>query len=96
MARRAAAALLLALALAWQGGAGAGELPAERMLAAINELRQQRGFEPLMAEEVIRNERADLVALGRVLLREPYWPLRAAHELGIEVDWPPSYTQGGF
>jgi NADPH2 dehydrogenase len=52
--------------------------------------------EPLMAEEVIRNERADLVALGRVLLREPYWPLRAAHELGIEVDWPPSYTQGGF
>ncbi len=51
MARRAAAALLLALALAWQGGAGAGELPAERMLAAINELRQQRGLEPLMAEE---------------------------------------------
>jgi NADPH2 dehydrogenase len=52
--------------------------------------------EPLLAEEVIRNERADLVALGRVLLREPYWPLRAAHELGVEVDWPPSYIQGGF
>jgi NADPH2 dehydrogenase len=52
--------------------------------------------EPLMAEEIIRNERADLVALGRVLLREPYWPLRAAHELGVETEWPPSYAQGGF
>ena len=52
--------------------------------------------EPLMAEEIVRNQRADLVALGRVLLREPYWPLRAAHELGVEIEWPPSYIQGGF
>lgn len=52
--------------------------------------------EPLMAEEIIRNERADLVALGRVLLRDPYWPLRAAHELGADTEWPPSYAQGGF
>ncbi len=52
--------------------------------------------EPMLAEEVIRNERADLVALGRILLREPYWPLRAAHELRVEIDWPPSYIQGGF
>ena len=50
MARRAAA-LLLILALAWEGGAGAGELPAERMLAAINALRDEHGLEPLMAEE---------------------------------------------
>jgi NADPH2 dehydrogenase len=34
-----------------------------------------------MAEEIIGNERADMVALGRVLLRQPYWPVYAAHEL---------------
>ncbi len=36
---------------------------------------------PEMAEEIIGNERADMVALGRVLLRQPYWPVYAAHEL---------------
>lgn len=51
MVRAAAGAVLLVFALAWQGGAGAGELPAERMLAAINEERHQHGLEPLVAEE---------------------------------------------
>ncbi|HBT50508.1 MAG TPA: NADPH dehydrogenase, partial [Petrotoga sp.] len=36
---------------------------------------------PDMAEEIIGNGRADMVALGRVLLRQPYWPVYAAHEL---------------
>jgi len=36
---------------------------------------------PDMAEEIIGNQRADMVALGRVLLRQPYWPVYAAHEL---------------
>ncbi|MDI6600586.1 MAG: NADPH dehydrogenase NamA [Thermoanaerobacteraceae bacterium] len=36
---------------------------------------------PDMAEEIIGNDRANLVALGRVLLRQPYWPVYAAHEL---------------
>jgi 2,4-dienoyl-CoA reductase-like NADH-dependent reductase (Old Yellow Enzyme family) len=36
---------------------------------------------PAQADEVIRNDRADLVLLGRQLLREPYWPLRAWLEL---------------
>ena len=34
------------------------------------------------AEEVIRSGQADLVLLARELLRDPYWPLRAARELG--------------
>ena len=46
---------------------------------------------PWMAEETIRNGRADLVALGRELLRRPYWPLAAARELGVDVTWPASY-----
>jgi len=36
--------------------------------------------EPTHADALVRNERADLVALGREMLRHPYWPLEAAHE----------------
>lgn len=48
---------------------------------------------PEMAEEIVRNGRADLVLLGRELLRDPYWPLRAARELGAEVEWPKQYLR---
>jgi len=37
---------------------------------------------PEMAEEIVRNGRADAVALGRELLRNPYWPLHAARAFG--------------
>jgi 2,4-dienoyl-CoA reductase-like NADH-dependent reductase (Old Yellow Enzyme family) len=39
---------------------------------------------PAQADEIIRNERADLVLLARASLRDPYWPLHAARELGQE------------
>ncbi|WP_200531343.1 NADH:flavin oxidoreductase/NADH oxidase [Halorubrum sp. LN27] len=52
--------------------------------------------EPTHADALIRNGRADLVALGRELLRHPYWPLEAAHELGAEVEWPVQYRRGKF
>ncbi len=48
---------------------------------------------PLMAEEVLRNERADLVFLGRELLRNPYWPLQAAKELRYDLEWPEQYLR---
>jgi 2,4-dienoyl-CoA reductase-like NADH-dependent reductase (Old Yellow Enzyme family) len=48
---------------------------------------------PEMAEEIIRNQRADLVILGRELLRNPYWPLYAASTLNVEVDWPVQYRR---
>ena len=48
---------------------------------------------PDMADEIIRNGRADLVALGRELLREPYWPLDAAAILGVDVEWPVQYRR---
>jgi NADPH2 dehydrogenase len=41
-----------------------------------------------MAEEIIRNERADIVAIGRAFLRDPYWAYTAARELGIERKQP--------
>lgn len=48
---------------------------------------------PEQAEEIVFNERADLVALGRQLLREPYWPLHAARRLRQDVAWPKQYER---
>lgn len=52
--------------------------------------------EPSHADALVRNGRADLVALGREMLRHPYWPLEAAHELGAEIEWPVQYRRGRF
>ena len=47
-----------------------------------------------LAEEIIANGRADVVVMARQLLRDPYWPLHAAKELGAEIDyWPPQYER---
>ncbi|MFO7173180.1 MAG: NADPH dehydrogenase NamA [Bacillota bacterium] len=48
---------------------------------------------PEQAEEILLNGRADLVLLGRELLRNPYWPLQAARILGAEVQWPAQYLR---
>lgn len=48
------------------------------------------------AETVLRTGQADVVLLGRELLRDPYWPHRAAAELGAEPFWEPQYARGGF
>lgn len=48
---------------------------------------------PLMAEEILKNERADFVFLGRELLRNPYWPLHAASLLGGDIQWPVQYER---
>jgi len=48
---------------------------------------------PLMAEEILENQRADLIFLGRELLRNPYWPLHAAKVLNHNVDWPVQYER---
>lgn len=48
---------------------------------------------PLMAEEIIGNERADLIFLGRELLRNPYWPLQASSILEESIKWPKQYER---
>lgn len=48
---------------------------------------------PQMAEEILQNGRADLVFLGRELLRNPYWPLYAAKEVRDQADWPTQYER---
>jgi NADPH2 dehydrogenase len=49
---------------------------------------------PLMAEEILDKKQADLIFLGRELLRHPYWPLDAAKELKDEIRWPIQYERG--
>lgn len=50
--------------------------------------------EPEQAEEILQNEQADAIFMGRELLRNPYWPLHAAAELGDRIDyWPEQYQR---
>jgi 2,4-dienoyl-CoA reductase-like NADH-dependent reductase (Old Yellow Enzyme family) len=49
--------------------------------------------EPAQAEKILAQGQADLVFLGRELLRDPRWPLRAARELGAETPWPAQYAR---
>jgi len=46
-----------------------------------------------LAEEIVAGKRADMVALGRELLRNPYWPLYASKELGVDINWPKQYER---
>jgi 2,4-dienoyl-CoA reductase-like NADH-dependent reductase (Old Yellow Enzyme family) len=48
---------------------------------------------PQQAEELVANGQADLVLLAREELRDPYFPLHAAHELGADVAWPVQYER---
>ena len=48
---------------------------------------------PAEAERVVADGHADLVLLAREELRDAYFPLHAAHELGAEVAWPPQYER---
>ena len=48
---------------------------------------------PAQADHIIRSGQADAVMLARELLRDPYWPLRAARELGHEIRWPEQYER---
>lgn len=45
------------------------------------------------AEEVLVSGAADAVFAGREWLRDPHFALRAAHELGAEIPWPPQYLR---
>jgi 2,4-dienoyl-CoA reductase-like NADH-dependent reductase (Old Yellow Enzyme family) len=51
--------------------------------------------EPAQAEQILAEGSADAVLLARALLRDPSWPLRAAHELGAVV-WPSQYLRAAW
>ena len=47
--------------------------------------------EARQADDIIQSGKADVVLLARALLRDPYWPVHAALELGADADIPPQY-----
>ncbi|WP_072802481.1 NADH:flavin oxidoreductase/NADH oxidase [Rhodococcoides yunnanense] len=51
--------------------------------------------EPKQAEDIVSSGEAEAVLLARELLRDPYWPRRAARELGAEITPPvaPQYAR---
>lgn len=50
---------------------------------------------PTQAEHIIGTGQADAVIIAREFLRDPYWPLRAARELGQSITWPIQYLRAG-
>lgn len=53
--------------------------------------------DPEQAETILGTDQADAIFLARVALREPSWPQRAAHDLGVEPGpYPTQYTRGAW
>jgi len=46
------------------------------------------------ANEIIQSGKADVIMMAREYLRNPRWPLLAAHQLGVEVKWPRQLERG--
>ena len=45
------------------------------------------------ADAIVREGRADIVLLARQMLRDPYFALHAARELGADIRWPDQYLR---
>lgn len=45
------------------------------------------------AEAILQEDKADLILMGRELLRNPFFPLNAARDLGDEINWPQQYLR---
>jgi 2,4-dienoyl-CoA reductase-like NADH-dependent reductase (Old Yellow Enzyme family) len=52
--------------------------------------------EPEQAQAIVAEGKADMILLARAVLRDPYWPIRAAAALGrtAAVQAPPQYERG--
>jgi 2,4-dienoyl-CoA reductase-like NADH-dependent reductase (Old Yellow Enzyme family) len=49
--------------------------------------------EPEQADRIIANGEADVVLIARESLRDPYFPRRAAQQLGAKIDAPAQYQR---
>lgn len=49
--------------------------------------------EPEMAEDAIVSQKADLIYVGREILRNPFWPLLSSNSGGIDIPWPSQYER---
>jgi 2,4-dienoyl-CoA reductase-like NADH-dependent reductase (Old Yellow Enzyme family) len=71
------------------------QVPFSEMIRKTGVLTGAVGFitNAMQAESILQEEKADLVLLARELLRNPYFPLVAAREMGIDVPWPVQYLR---
>ncbi len=54
-------------------------------------------FDGPQAEAILQKGEVEIISIARASLRDAYWPLRAAHELGAEVNyWQPQDSRGKF
>jgi 2,4-dienoyl-CoA reductase-like NADH-dependent reductase (Old Yellow Enzyme family) len=67
-----------------------------------DEIRQQTGImtgavgmitSAAQADQILGEDKADIVLLAREFLRQPYWPLMVGQELGFPVSWPIQYLR---
>ncbi len=70
---------------------------AERMRRETNLKSMAVGVitDPHQSEQILQQGCADIVALGREIMHNPFWPLHAAAELGHDTDfsmWPDQYA----
>jgi 2,4-dienoyl-CoA reductase-like NADH-dependent reductase (Old Yellow Enzyme family) len=49
--------------------------------------------DPAQADTILSTGQADIVLLARELLRDPYWPRRAAQALGVKIKAPAQYER---
>ncbi|MFT7674554.1 MAG: 2,4-dienoyl-CoA reductase-like NADH-dependent reductase (Old Yellow Enzyme family) [Gammaproteobacteria bacterium] len=74
------------------------QVPYSRRIKAESDIRSMAVgviVDPNQAEEILQSGGADLVALGREIMHDPFWPLHAAETLGVDVDykmWPEQYA----
>ena len=59
------------------------------VVSAVGQITQS-----FQAEELVASGKVDVVMVAREFLRDPHFGLRAAHELGVEVDWIDQYARG--
>jgi 2,4-dienoyl-CoA reductase-like NADH-dependent reductase (Old Yellow Enzyme family) len=71
------------------------QVPFSEALRKTGILTGTVGFitEAIQAETILKEDKADLVFLARELLRNPYFPLLAARELGADITWPLQYLR---
>ncbi|BDH47086.1 oxidoreductase [Salmonella enterica subsp. enterica serovar Choleraesuis] len=52
-------------------------------------------YQPQLAEKILKQGSADLIAVGRAMLDDPNWPIHAAIALGENAPWPQPYNRFG-
>jgi NADPH2 dehydrogenase len=52
-------------------------------------------YEPQLAEAIVKDGKADMVAMARAFLDDPHWGWHAAKTLDADIPRPPQYLRAG-